>query len=84
MNGIGLAGAIMVGGLAGWIASLLLKRQSELLFNLMVGVAGSFLGAIVVDRLSIVILPGFATSLLVSTLGAVVLLSLLGLFRRRV
>ena len=83
MNGLGLAGVIIVGGLAGWIANLLVKQRHGLLFNLAVGVIGSFIGAIAANRLGIDILPGLASSLLISAVGAVVLLSLLGLFRLR-
>jgi len=83
MNGLGLAGVIIVGGLAGWIASLLVGRGQGLGANLLIGVVGSFLGAVVANRLGIDVLPGLASSLLLSALGAIVLLSLLGLFRRR-
>ena len=83
MTGVGLAGVIIVGGLAGWIASLLAGQRHGLGPNLLTGVVGSFIGAVVANRLGIDILPGLASSLLLSAVGAVFLLSLLGLFRRR-
>jgi len=83
MTGVGLAGVIIVGGLAGWIASLLAGQRHGLGPNLLTGVVGSFIGAVVANRLGIDILPGLASSLLVSVAGAAFLLSLLGLFRRR-
>jgi len=82
MTGIGLLGTIIIGGLAGWIASLLVKQRHGLLVDVMVGIVGSFLGALSASRLGLRVLPGLATSLLISTLGAVLLLSLLRLFRR--
>jgi uncharacterized membrane protein YeaQ/YmgE (transglycosylase-associated protein family) len=80
---LGFLGAIFVGGLAGWIAGMTLNRRHGLLFNLLSGLAGSFLGAFLARRLDVHILPGLASSLVLSTVGAVLLLTILGLFRRR-
>lgn len=41
--------AIIVGGLIGWIASLIMKTDSQqgLLANIIVGIVGSFLGKVI-------------------------------------
>jgi uncharacterized membrane protein YeaQ/YmgE (transglycosylase-associated protein family) len=83
MSGVGLFGAVVVGMMAGWIADLALGRRHGLFVNLIVGVFGSMIGALLVQGLAIRIAPGFASSLIVSTIGAVILLAVLGLLRRR-
>ena len=83
MNGLGLAGALFVGGLAGWIASIVTSHRHGLIINLFAGVAGSFLGAFAAEYFAVRILPGFASSLLMSLVGAALLLLVLNLFRPR-
>ena len=82
MSGVGIIGAIIVGILAGWIAEQIMKRNHGLLTNLVVGVIGSFLGAFVAGALGFN-WGGFIGSLVVSTIGAILLLALLGLFKKR-
>jgi len=78
-----------VGGLLGWLASIIMgtnDRQGKLL-NIVVGIVGAFLGGLLLA-------PLFGTgtinqgdfsivSLIVSLLGAVILLAIVGFFRRR-
>jgi uncharacterized membrane protein YeaQ/YmgE (transglycosylase-associated protein family) len=82
MNGVGILGAIVIGILAGWIAEQVMGRNHGLLTNLIVGVVGALLGAFLAGALGFHF-AGFWGSLLVSTLGAIVLLFILGMFRRR-
>lgn len=82
MNEVGFIGAIIIGIAAGWIAEQVMHREHGLLTNLIVGLVGALLGALVADLLGFDF-AGFWGSLLVSTLGAILLLFLLGLFRRR-
>lgn len=84
---MGLIIAVIVGGLAGWVASILMKRDAEqgVLLNVVVGIVGAFLGNLLlapvlgesadITRLSL-------TSFIVATLGAVILLALVNLFTR--
>jgi uncharacterized membrane protein YeaQ/YmgE (transglycosylase-associated protein family) len=82
MSGVGIIGAIIIGILAGWIAEQIMKRNHGLLTNLIVGVIGSFLGAFIASMLGIA-WGGFIGSLVISTLGAIILLALLGLIKKR-
>jgi uncharacterized membrane protein YeaQ/YmgE (transglycosylase-associated protein family) len=82
MSGVGIIGAIIIGILAGWIAEQIMKRDHGLLTNLIVGLIGSFLGAFLANMLGIH-WGGWIGSLVISVIGAVVLLFLLGLFKRR-
>lgn len=84
---------VLVGGLAGWLASLVVRGSGlGLLGNILVGVVGAFLGGLVLSWLlpSVYNLTGGFNgfnigSLVVAFVGAVVLLLVVGLFdgRRR-
>lgn len=82
MSGVGILGAIVIGIFAGWLAEQLTGRRHGLLTNLIVGLAGAFIGAFIAEAMGIQF-AGFWGSLIVSTIGAVLLLILLGLFKRR-
>lgn len=63
----GLILSIVVGGLAGWIAGLIMKKSNSFLMNIILGIVGGFVGKIVLG------LIGFgATSLLGSLISAVI------------
>lgn len=82
MNEVSLLGAIVIGILAGWIAEQVMGRHHGLLTNLLVGVVGALLGAFLAGALDIGF-AGFWGSLLVSTLGAILLLWIVSMMRRR-
>jgi uncharacterized membrane protein YeaQ/YmgE (transglycosylase-associated protein family) len=82
MSGVGFFGALVIGILAGWIAEKVMSRNHGLLMNLIVGVIGSYIGAFIAHAAGFNY-AGFWASLLVSALGAIVLLFIVGLFRGR-
>jgi uncharacterized membrane protein YeaQ/YmgE (transglycosylase-associated protein family) len=80
---------LVIGGLLGWVASMIMGTNDRqgIFLNIIVGIVGAFLGGLILA-------PLFGTgtinqydfsigSLLVSLLGAVILLFVVGLFRRR-
>jgi uncharacterized membrane protein YeaQ/YmgE (transglycosylase-associated protein family) len=82
MNEVSILGAVIIGVLAGWIAEQIMGREHGLLTNLIVGIVGAFLGAFIANALGVGF-AGFWGSLAVSTVGAIVLLALVGMFRPR-
>jgi uncharacterized membrane protein YeaQ/YmgE (transglycosylase-associated protein family) len=77
---------IIFGALAGWIASIIMKKNRKMgaIANIVVGIAGAFIGGYIMDFFGAQGVTGFNIySLLVAILGAVVLLWILGLFSRR-
>lgn len=78
---------IVVGGLIGWVASMLMGTNGRqgVLLNIVVGIVGAFLGGWLLSGLfgSSTINQGnfSATGLLVSLLGAVLLLGVVRLLR---
>ena len=82
MNGVGIIGAIIIGILAGWLAEQIMKRNHGLLTNLIVGVVGALLGSFLAGAMGISF-GGWIGSLVISTLGEILLLFLLGLVKKR-
>lgn len=72
MNWIGW---IILGGLAGWVANMLMKEEGGLLKNIVVGIIGGVIGGVIVELMGGSGVNGFNLySFIVAVLGAVVLL----------
>jgi uncharacterized membrane protein YeaQ/YmgE (transglycosylase-associated protein family) len=68
---------LLVGGIAGWVAGILVRgRGHGILTNIVVGVIGAFIGGFIFTELGIVT-AGLLGSLVVATIGAIILLLLL-------
>ena len=78
---------LVVGGIVGWLASLIMRTDAQqgIILNIIVGIVGAFLGGLLLA-------PLFGTgtinqndfsmgSLLVSLVGAIILLAIVGFFR---
>lgn len=76
---------IIVGIIAGFIAEKVMGREHGLLTNLIVGVIGAFLGGFIVSTIfGFQYADGFNfASIVVATLGAIVLLWVYGMIRGR-
>lgn len=82
--GLGIIGWIVIGIVAGWLAEKVMGRNHGLLTNLIVGVVGALLGGFIAQNLLGIPVGGFnLVTLLVAFGGAVLLLFLLGLVKRR-
>ncbi len=82
--GLGIIGWIVIGIVAGWLAEKVMGRNHGLLTNLIVGVVGALLGGFIAGNLLGMAVGGFnIVTLLVAFGGAVLLLFLLGLVKRR-
>lgn len=85
---MGIIILIIVGGIIGWLASILMRTdgQQGITLNVVVGIVGAFLGDLLFSGLlgGAPITSGAldARSLLVSFLGAIVLLAIVNLVRR--
>ncbi len=76
---------IIFGALAGWIASIIMKKNKQMgaIANIVVGIIGAFLGGAIMNFLGYEGITGFDLwSFLVAVIGAVVLLFIVGLIRR--
>lgn len=74
---------LIIGGLAGWLAGLIVKGYGfGLLGNIVVGIIGAFVGTWVLGQFGIRVGPGLIGSVLNATVGAVLILVVIGLLRR--
>jgi uncharacterized membrane protein YeaQ/YmgE (transglycosylase-associated protein family) len=70
---VGFFGMLIIGILAGWIAEKVTASDHGLLTNLLVGIAGSFVGG-TLARLMNIQFEGWLGTLLVAAVGAILLL----------
>ena len=69
---------LIVGGIAGWLAGLLMKgRGLGVLGNIVIGVLGAFVGGWLLGLVGVSIGGGLLGAVLTALLGAVVLLALI-------
>ena len=85
---MGIIILIIVGGILGWLASIVMRTDAQqgILLNVIVGIVGALLAGFLIVPLigggSITQGDFSVTSLLVSFLGAIVLLAIVNLVRR--
>ena len=77
---------IIVGAIIGWVASMIMRTRGGLLVNIVVGIVGAFIAGLVLTPLlgigSINQNNFSLPALIVSLLGAIILLAIVGLFQR--
>jgi len=73
MPGVGFIGMLVIGILAGWIAEKITSSDHGLPTNLLVGIAGSFVGGTLAGLLNFEFY-GWLGNLFVGTIGAILVL----------
>lgn len=75
---------IIIGGLAGWIASMIMSRDGGMgaVANIVVGIVGAIIGGFVVSLFGVNVDTFSIAGLLVAILGAVILLAIIGALQR--
>ena len=78
---------LVIGGIVGWLASIVMKRDGSqgIILNVIVGIVGALLGGFLISPLVGVgtINNGISIgSILVSLIGAIILLAIVNLFKR--
>lgn len=79
---------LIVGGVLGWLASIVMRRDAQqgIVLNVVVGIVGAFLGGFLLSPLlgagTINMNDFSAMGLIVSFLGAVILLAIINLINR--
>ena len=68
--GLGFFGSIIIGGLAGWIASNLMKARTGILMNVVLGILGAVVLNIVLQMLGIYAAEAVLPQLIVGVGGA--------------
>jgi len=84
---MGILIGLIVGGVCGWLASIIMRTDAQqgILLNVVVGIVGALLAGFIISPMIGVgtINEGISVAtFLVSLLGAVILLAIVNLFRR--
>jgi uncharacterized membrane protein YeaQ/YmgE (transglycosylase-associated protein family) len=78
--------ALVVGGVAGWLASLVMNRDASMgiFWNIVVGCVGSVIGNLIANQFGIAgsVQEFSLTGLIVAVVGAIVLLGIVNLVQR--
>src|SRR3546814_16789900 len=74
---------LIVGGIAGWLASMLMRTngQQGIILNIVVGIIGGFLGGWLLPMVGLSV-GGWSGYLVTALIGAVILMAIVNLFRR--
>ena len=82
---MGILAWVIFGGIAGWVASIIMKKNSSMgvFANIIVGIIGSFIGGIIMNVLGGWEITGFnISSFIVAVIGSVILLAIINLIKR--
>jgi uncharacterized membrane protein YeaQ/YmgE (transglycosylase-associated protein family) len=84
LTSVGWIGYLIIGGIAGWIASKIMgtDKQMGILLNILVGVAGALIGGFVLSFWFNTAAGGWWFTFFTALLGSVILLWLVKLVRR--
>jgi uncharacterized membrane protein YeaQ/YmgE (transglycosylase-associated protein family) len=85
MDIVGILVALVIGAIAGWLAGVIVVGAGfGLLGNILIGIAGAFIAALLFPRLGLGLTlgGGIVGAIVTSTLGAVVLLLIVILLKR--
>jgi uncharacterized membrane protein YeaQ/YmgE (transglycosylase-associated protein family) len=75
---------LVIGGVAGWLAGLIVKGYGlGLIGNIAVGIAGAIIAGWLLPHIGFVLLGGILAKILNAVIGAVILLFVIGVFNRR-
>ncbi|HZP70474.1 MAG TPA: GlsB/YeaQ/YmgE family stress response membrane protein [Pseudolabrys sp.] len=79
---MGILAWIVIGLIAGWLATRILGGRGGLLHNLAVGLVGAIVGGVLFAQLGLAVKPGFLGELISATIGAIVFLLIWRAIRR--
>lgn len=77
----GLLIFLLVGAIAGWLASIIMKSRGGLLQNLLIGIVGAFIGGFLFGLIGLKAV-GILGNIVAATAGACLLLWIVGKVRR--
>ena len=74
---------LIVGAIAGWLAGQIVRGFGfGLLWNIVIGIVGAFIGVWLLTQLGFVPFSGFVGSIVNAVIGAVILLVIVGFVKR--
>jgi uncharacterized membrane protein YeaQ/YmgE (transglycosylase-associated protein family) len=82
-NGVGWIAAIIIGGIAGWLAEKVMKSDMGVFMNIILGILGAVILNAILAALDIGFGSGWIAYLITGFIGACLLIFIGRLFRRR-
>ena len=79
--GLGLTGSLIVGGLAGWVASSAMGARTGLLLNVVLGIVGAVVANAVLQYIGIYAERTWLPQLVVGAVGASLLIGIARMLR---
>ena len=74
---------LVIGAIAGWLAGLIMEGYGfGLIGNIVVGIVGAFIAGWLLPRIGFVLIGGIGAEIINAVIGAVILLAVIGLFKR--
>jgi uncharacterized membrane protein YeaQ/YmgE (transglycosylase-associated protein family) len=83
MEGVGWLAAIIIGGIAGWIAEKVMQSSMGIIGNIVLGIVGALVLNFILLQLVGVTYPGWIGQLIIGAIGACILIFLGRLIRGR-
>ncbi|NKL00601.1 GlsB/YeaQ/YmgE family stress response membrane protein [Rhizobium leguminosarum bv. viciae] len=80
--GVGWIAAIIIGGIAGWLAEKVMSSSMSLLMNILLGIVGAIVANWVLGLLNIQPLAGWLGYLITGFIGACILIAIGRVIRR--
>ena len=80
---IGWIAAIVVGGIAGWLAEQFMKSDMGLLMNIVLGIVGAAVASWLFSFMGLSFGPGWVGYLIAGFIGAVILIFVVRMVRQR-
>jgi uncharacterized membrane protein YeaQ/YmgE (transglycosylase-associated protein family) len=74
---------LAIGAVAGWLAGLIMKGYGfGLIGNIVVGIVGAIIAGWLLPRVGIIIIGGVVAQIINAVIGAVILLLIIGVFKK--
>lgn len=83
MQGVGWLGAIILGGIAGWIAERVMQSDIGIIGNIILGIVGALVLNALLSLIGIIPSDAWYAQLLIGVIGAVILIWAWRLIRGR-
>ncbi len=74
--------AIVIGGIAGWLASIIMKKSNSLLMNIILGIVGGFVGNFLLGQIGIDF-HGPIGQTIAAVIGSCIVLAIFNLIKKK-
>ena len=82
LNGVGILGAILIGGLAGWLAERFMRSDMGLVMNILLGIVGAIALNFILAAVFNLAFGGAIAYLIIGFIGACMLIAVGRMIRR--